>query len=309
MAASSAGKYIVPDSSTISDNQNSIAALRLLVAQRKLYSRSKRWLTTRWIGMLLIALAAPPIAVVWPKLAVVTGATAGLWVFLGRTILLKFERGITEKAAAVQEQFDFTVYGMPPSGQRSEIPSREEIVILTGPDDVIVSMAEKEELLDWYTIDTKQRGTVTVAICQRSNAAYWNQLLKSTAQVWIVALVVWTILLIAATFAFKLTFAQFFLGMALPMLPAALDAWEYWAGIRTAARDRRDMVAAIEDKLADNASNLQSNDLLIWQERLFDLRRQSPQVPDFIYKLKRKRSEVAMASAVQQLSGQTGREN
>ena len=39
-------------------------ALRLLIAQRRLYRRAKRWLGLRWFGMLVIGLAAPVVAVI-----------------------------------------------------------------------------------------------------------------------------------------------------------------------------------------------------------------------------------------------------
>ncbi|MBF6445962.1 hypothetical protein IU434_28585, partial [Nocardia farcinica] len=164
MAAGEFHEHIVPDSRHIADNQNEVGALRLLLAQRRLYSMSKRWLGFRWLGMLVIAVMAPPVAVIWPKLAVIAGAVAGLWVFLGRTILLQLERNRTEQAAAVQECFDFMVYGMPSSGRRPELPSLEAISLLAGPDDSIESKAQKEKLLDWYPIDRQQRGIVTVAI-------------------------------------------------------------------------------------------------------------------------------------------------
>jgi SMODS-associating 4TM effector domain len=59
------------------NNAGALDAYRLLLAQRKLYSKSKKWLTLRWLGMLLIAIAAPVVAVIWPNLAVVAGAIAG----------------------------------------------------------------------------------------------------------------------------------------------------------------------------------------------------------------------------------------
>ncbi|MEU4706764.1 S-4TM family putative pore-forming effector [Nocardia salmonicida] len=309
MAADESHEYIVPDSRQIADAQNELGSLRLLLAQRRLYSLSKRWLSLRWLGMLTIALMAPPVAIIWPKMAVIAGAIAGLWVFLGRTILLQLERNRTEQAAAVQERFDFAVYSMPSSGRRAELPSWEAISLLVGPDASIDSKAEKQKLKDWYPIDREQRGIVTVAICQRANVSYWDQLLKSTAKVWIIVLILWTIILVVAGLIIPLSLEQLLLGIALPLLPAALDVWEYWVGIRRAGRERRAMSVAIEEKLAGNASQLESRDLLVWQERLFELRRYSPQVPNLIYKLSRKRNEAAMTTAAQLLSRQVGHGN
>ncbi|WP_155981250.1 S-4TM family putative pore-forming effector [Nocardia sp. BMG111209] len=153
MAVGEVHEYTVPDSQRIAATQNEVAALRLLLAQRRLYSLSKRWLSLRWLGMLVIALVAPPVAVIWPKLAVIAGAAAGLWVFLGRTILLQLERNRTEQAASVQEQFDFTIYGMPASGRRTKLPSLETISLLAGPDDAIESKAQKQNLTGVFPVE------------------------------------------------------------------------------------------------------------------------------------------------------------
>jgi len=114
--------------------------------------------------------------------------------------------------------------------------------------------------------------------------------------------VAWTIFLIAFGVAQKLGFTTFLLGILLPLLPAFLSAIEYWFGIRRAANDRSDLTATIEAKLENNAKELEGQDLLVWQSRLYTLRRDVPQVPDFIYRLKRKSNEVTMKSVASLLS-------
>ncbi|OCB26020.1 hypothetical protein A5689_11835 [Mycobacterium intracellulare subsp. yongonense] len=286
----------------IAENQNSVDALRLLLAQRRLYSQSKRWLGLRWLGMLVIALIAPILAVVRPELAVISGAIAGAWIFLGRTALYRLEQTKVEQAAAVQEIFDQRVYGMPSSGSRASLPSLEEIALLAGPDTQIQKAAQGEKLFDWYPIDTSQDGALTVAICQRANVSYADRLLKTTATVWIASMIVWVAVLGVAAFYFKLDASQLVLGIALPLLPAFLDVWEYWRSIRRAARDRRDLVTTIEQRIEGGAGGLDPQDMLVWQGRLFDLRRNAPQVPDAIYWMSRKKNELAMKSAADQLT-------
>ncbi|TXK09746.1 S-4TM family putative pore-forming effector [Microbacterium hatanonis] len=43
--------YSPPPSASMISRQRDPTGLRLLVAQRKLYSKAKRWLGIRWIGM------------------------------------------------------------------------------------------------------------------------------------------------------------------------------------------------------------------------------------------------------------------
>src|SRR4051794_18752516 len=103
--------YKPPGSKTMQRRQDEPDALRLLIAQRRLYSKAKRWLGLRWIGMLVIGVGAPVVSVLWSSLAVPSSAIAGVWLFLGRTFLLSRQTVMTAEAAAVQEQFDLHVFG------------------------------------------------------------------------------------------------------------------------------------------------------------------------------------------------------
>lgn len=294
--------YSPPTSSTIKSRQNDTDALRWLIAQRRLYRRAKRWLLLRWIGMVVIGIGAPVVAILWPSLAVVSGAVAGLWLFLGRTLLVFLQGSVTSKAASVQEQFDFYVFQMPDNAQRSTLPSLEDIAKVAGPDDQIRDQAAKEKLLDWYPIDTSDDGAISVAVSQRANASYTDSLLRTTAIVWAVATVVWAVGLVIASIVLHLSLSEFLLGIALPVLPAFLDVVQYVAGVWRSASARRDLAQVIETHITGADGRVEGQDLLVWQERLFDLRRTAPEIPDFLYKIRRKVNERAMHSAARQLS-------
>jgi hypothetical protein len=47
---------------------------------------------------------------------------------------------------------------------------------------------------------------------------------------------------------------------------------------------------------------LAPEDLLLWQDRLYELRRRSPQVPNLVYKRARDRNEQAMGAAAAELA-------
>lgn len=298
--------YTPPPSVNMQARQNEDDALRPLIAQRRLYSKAKRWLALRWFGMLIIGLGAPVISVIWPDLAVVSGAVAGLWIFLGQSVLINAQSASVNKAAAVQEQFDFYVFGMPSSVERSSLPTIEEIAAVAGPDPELRRIAADEKLLDWYPMDAGDPGILTVAISQRANASYSDRLLRSTAIVWTSLTVVWVLALIVASLVVKLSLITFLVGVALPVLPSFLDVVRYVAGIRRAARDRADLTRSIESRIRANDS-LESSDLLVWQESLYDLRRSTPLVPDLIYKVKRAVNERVMKTAASQLRHNAGR--
>lgn len=301
------GEYQPPTSSAIFQTQRDITSLRYLLAQRRLYSRAKAWLSLRWTGMLCIGIAAPVVSVLIPSTAVAAGAIAGLWIFLGRTILTKLQGDQTDLAAAVQEKFDMRIFEMPVSVERSNVPSREDIVRITGSEAEVLRAAEKEKLVDeagWYPINVDETGPRSVAICQRANASYADSLLRSTATAWRVVIVAWALVLTAACILLKLSFETVLLGIMLPLLPAILDVIQYASGIKRAAVDRAELARSIERRLEGN--EIDNNNLLVWQGRLFELRRSTPEVPNLIYRIMRRKNEQAMHSAADQLSNQGG---
>lgn len=291
-----------PSSSVMLSNQDAHDALRLLIAQRRLYRKAKRWLGLRLLGMAVIGTLAPVISVLRPDLAVWAGAIAGLWIFLGRSALVFVQSVTTAKAAAVQEQFDFYVFGMPSSINRSALPSLEDIVKIAGPDGQISRVADKEKLRVWYPIRDSDAPQVSIAVSQRANASYADSLLRTTAVVWASVTTAWLIVLVLVGFLANLTSLTFVAGVLLPLLPAFLDIVQYVTGLWRAARDRGDLARAIELRLDEAGESIDPGDLLVWQEQLYGLRISTPDVPDFIYKIKWRANERAMHSAAQQLA-------
>ncbi|MGW6258529.1 S-4TM family putative pore-forming effector [Streptomyces sp. NPDC055085] len=304
MASSSQPDYAPPTSARMQACQNEDDALRLLIAQRRLYSKAKRWLALRWFGMLIIGLGAPVMSVIWPELAVVSGAIAGLWIFLGQSVLINAQSVGVTKAAAVQEQFDFYVFGMPTSVDRSTLPSMEEISAVAGPDPDLRRTATDAKLLDWYPIDANDSGILTVAIAQRANVSYADRLLRSTAIAWTTLTAIWVVALIAASVVVKISLLTFLVGVLLPVLPSFLDVARYVLGIRRAARDRADLTRSIESRIRTSGDSIEASDLLVWQESIYELRRSTPLVPDSIYKMKRALNERVMKTAATQIRRQ-----
>lgn len=293
--------YSPPTSAVINARQNDDDALRLLIAQRRLYSRAKRWQSTRWIGLLVISLAAPVVTIVWDQAAVWVGAGAGLWLFLGRTFFAWRELSTMTRAAIVQEDFDLYVFAMPRSIERADRPSLEDIARISGGNPNLRATASRENLLDWYPVTDDIPGRRTVAIAQRANAEYSHRLLRTTVTIWLILTVAWVVVLIVISASIGLPLSTFILGVALPVLPAALDVSEYLHNVSTAAGDRRDLARTIEQKIGI-AEPIEGFELLVWQERLFDLRRTTPQIPDWLYRLTRKKNEHDMKMAADQLS-------
>lgn len=288
--------------SVLLQRQDEVDALRYLIAQKRMYSRAKRWLGVRWFGMLVLGLAAPIVAVIWPESAVVVGSIAGAWIFIGRTLLMFLQKRNTERAAAVQEQFDFYVYEMPQGTKRPKLPPLEDIASAVGPDSEISKVSSREKLTGWYVVSVNDPGVTAVAIAQRSNASYSYRLLRTTGIVWSSVAVLWAALLTTFCVVAGLSLVTFLLGVVLPLLPAFLDVTEYIVGIIRSGRDRLALCREIEDKIGNTQDPVTPENLRVWQESLFELRRDAPTVPDVLYKLQRRKNEVAMSSAAAQLS-------
>lgn len=288
--------YNPPTSASIRKRQNEAAALRLLIAQRTTYNKAKFWQSLRWTGLLLVGLAAPTVSVIWPGLAVLMGAIAGVWLFLGRTLLTWRVRTLAEQGAALQEAFDQYVFDMPRSVRRSSLPSVEDIAVLAGPERRLRNTAESEKLIDWYPVDERAEGAVAVAIAQRANASYSDRLMRTTLLVWGSLAVAWLTFLVAAAVFAGLSAKTFMVGVVLPVLPAALDVVEYLLSIRKAATDRGNLARSIQGRI-EQAEDIDPPDLLVWQAELYELRRSTPQVPNWLYSITRGRNESAMHTA------------
>ena len=285
------------------NGQNELQALRLLLAQRRLYSRAKWWSFLRWIGFSLIGVAAPILTAVVPEAAVVVGAIAGVWIFLSRTLFSSVEQDLAAKAADVQERFDQRVFAMPDLVNRVSAASIEEIAQLVGDDKAALADASKERLKDWYPFDARLDGAMSIAIAQRANAAYSERLLNANANVWLTITLAWSGAAVIVGVVVGLTFTQFLLGVALPLLPALLDVWDQFRLTKRAGKVRRSMADDIEKAIRGHSDReLSPEDLLLWQEQTYELRRTSPQVPNLVYKRARDRNEHAMNTAAAELA-------
>jgi hypothetical protein len=290
----------VATAAAILRRQDDPRALGWLLAQRRMYSRAKRWNYIRVFGIGIIALGAPIITVITPHVAEIVGAIAGAWVFLARTIFLAGERRWARPAASVQDAFDTYVFDLPANPGVS--PQPERVADILREDDV-EQHARNEHLLDWYSLEPDLPITPAIAIAQQSNFAYSERLLCRHANIWLGIGAAWGIIAVAIGIAFKLTLAQFLMGVVLPVLPAVLDARELWYSARSAADDRSRLADALADRIrAWPSHNIGFDDLRNWQDQLFTVRRDGPLVPDFLYHWTRSRNERAMSARASELA-------
>ena len=127
--------------------------------------------------------------------------------------------------------------------------SIEEIAQLAGTDEAVAADAEKEHLKDWYPFNAQVNGAASIAIAQRANAAYSERLLHANANVWLTITLAWSGVAVIVGVIVGLTFTQFLLGVALPLLPALLDVWDQFRSTKRAGELRRAMADDMEKEI------------------------------------------------------------
>lgn len=287
--------YTPPPSDEIAQSQNKDANLRLLLAQRRLYSQAKFWSMVRGAGIGVVAIGAPILTAVVPQAAVPAATFAAVWFALNRLLFSFLERCFAARGATAQEQFDTAIFGMPTIAVRDPRLMPEEIRRLTGDRIRRKRAYSDESLKNWYPIQTDVDGSVAIAISQRANLAYSQTLLGRNAALWLVLLIAWAVIAVGIGLANGFDLLTFLLVVALPTLPPLLDAVDEALSVRAAGRERRAMADEIQDAIGEHLSApIKPEQLLAWQSQLFALRRDSPLVPDWLYWLLRPRTEDEM---------------
>lgn len=295
--------YTPPSPTQINEAQNDDAQLRLLLAQRRLYSRAKVWANVRGFGLGIVAIASPLAVAVWPDSATGAASIAAGWFALNRLVFRPAERRAATPAATIQEQFDTRIFSMPTIAVRDPQVLPEEVVRLTNKKWNLRKKAySAERLRNWYPINVNVDGRVAIAIAQRGNLAYTEALLRRSANLWVGLLTGWAILAVAIGLIAGFSLESFLLAIVLPILPPVLDAADEWQRVRAARKERRALTLEIQDAITnDPAKPISPDQLLGWQAQLFSLRRDAPLVPDWLYWLLRPGIEQEMEAAADML--------
>lgn len=297
--------YNPPTVTAIAKAQNAEANLKLLLVQRRLYSQAKRWAFFRGLGVGLVAVTAPLIAAFWAPLAEWASAFAAVWYALNRALFRYFERRKARLGAAAQEQFDLKVFGMPIIAVREPRLLPEDIALIDRSARRRKAFSE-EELRNWYPIRKDVSGRVAIAIAQRGNLSYSRRLLQRYALLWLSSLCAWVFITLGIAIYSRFDLATFLLAVALPVLPPLVDALDEFLQVRAAGSEREALANEIEDAIrADVKSPITAQQLLAWQGQLFALRRDTPLVPDWLYRLFRDCAETEMSDAAETICKET----
>lgn len=288
---------------TISVKQNEPQQLRLLAAQRYLYSQAKRFHLWRLGTAILLAALAPVLVFAWPDSRVIMAFLGAVGALLGKLVLQREEVRRTRQAANIQEQFDVAVFGLPWNRIRVGPKLTPELISAADRD----FKGDRSQLKDWYVTSDQLSEDQAVLLCQRSNLVWDWRMRRQFAALIAVILIALGVLDLAIALITDMSLLDFLLALLFPTLPAFLQGTELVRGHWEIAEDKEGLEKVVcnmwEESLAE-PSSVTLSDCRCIQDRIYELRCKSPLVPDQWYGLLRKWYQIDMAAAVSSMVAQ-----
>lgn len=295
----------------IPQRQNEPKQLQRLAAQRQLYSDAKSVFTAQ------IILAAP-LAIVWALFVAANPAFKSVAAFWGIGVaLIDFlwltprQKRLRENAAKIQEVFDCDVLDLPANDLKAGKKPDPEF-IREYADRFAGTVPTYETFRNWYPPGV---GTVDLdiarIICQRANC-WWDAKQRRTYAGWIIAAV--TVALIATVLIGVLgrfTVDQFLLAVIVPLFPTLILGARQYAEQMEAA-NRLDRLKEHAERLWESIfAHPKDCELVVksrtLQDEIFENRKRSPLVFDWIFKRLRNDYEAQMNHGAEELVAEAAR--
>jgi hypothetical protein len=295
----------------IPERQNEPKQLDRLAAQRQLYSTAKRVLAAQAILGGPIAIASVIAITAMPDLK---GYAAfwGFFVSLGDLLWLNpWQKRLRENAAKIQEAFDCEVLRLPWNNIKTGSWPESEL-IKEYADKFRKNALILPPLENWYApVVGDLPDELARIICQRSNC-WWDSKQRRRYAMWIIGgVVIAGIVILGLGLVGGITVEKFFLAVIAPLTPALILGVRQWSEQLEAARRL--------DKLKEHAETLWNEalkqphdvDLLskcrALQDEIFENRRRSPLVFDWIFRRLRDEYEVQMNYGAEELVNEVKR--
>lgn len=279
--------------------QDTDASLRRQEAKDYFYTVGNRWHFFGTAIANILALTSPFVLVFKPDLGPLLGAVAGAWLFAARLLFEPNKERYQLKGAIAQELFDCHVLGLTWNGALVGKLSDEEVRHASKK---FKSPEAVERHKGWYPTDTQVAWPRSVIICQRSNAVWARRQHHAYATFLAVVAVIWGVIGIVISIVDGASLSQYLTTIALPSLPALLDAAELskrqrWAASRREQLEQKTNLL-LEDPTASHA------DVRELQDQIFELRRDAPPVAAWFYRILAKGYEVDMRFAASEKAGE-----
>ena len=289
----------------IPETQLDPAQLKRLAAQRQLYSDAKAIQAVQ-IG---ISALGPPIlavSIAFLRLDPAYAASAAIIVTLLNIFwLTPMQQSLKRKAAKIQELFDCDVLEL--SWRELTIGTRLEMETVEKYASKYKRIAkERSTLINWYPKDVgKIPLHIGRLVCQRSNCWWDAQLRRRYAKFLIVGFLMVLIVVASLAFIGGLTLDKIILAIVNPLMPTfVVGIRQYKEHIESATR--LDKLKEYTEQLWKKAVGGENPDELTrsareLQDEIYNHRRTSPLIFDWLYKLLRKQDEELMNRAAEDM--------
>ncbi|MFA6393864.1 MAG: S-4TM family putative pore-forming effector [Patescibacteria group bacterium] len=284
--------------SNIKIQQNLPQNLKLLTAQRQLYSEAKKIRNIRILGTTLLTIISPLIFFFTTKLIIPLAIIGCLWSIFA-FVIKSIENDKKKSAALIQEEFDTSVYNLPwnfilakESCWPEKITSAERRY-----------KADRKCLENWYGDLKDLTYPLDILFCQRSNLVWDSRQRRSFA----LAIVVLLILIFSAGIALywhsNKTISEYFLGILIPSLSAYFQGIDEIMGNFKDAFEKEGLEKRLEKlfreiKNSTSRAEYNKSELRQIQDIIFKLRENSPLIPDWWYKLFRNKYQLDMQATI-----------
>ncbi|MDJ0621293.1 MAG: S-4TM family putative pore-forming effector [Calothrix sp. MO_192.B10] len=286
--------------------QNSQHRLELLAAQRQLYSDVKNLqMISVVIGVPLVITWSILVAVI-PKLAVYAGLWGIIATFLELLVFSRLQKSTQEKAAKIQQIFDCDVLQFSWASLNCGIRVAPELIV-DASNRYKLKHQDYSALQNWYPISVGQLPIhLARIICQRSNI-WWDAKLRRRYSKWIVfILIILTILVFLIGLVGGLTLEKFLLAVLAPLTPAFVLGLRQYTEHNEAAnrldrlRENAEIIVqkVISKKITQQEIEMESYSL---QTQIYDNRRRSPLIFDWLYSQLRREDEEQMNKGAESL--------
>ena len=298
----------------IPQDQNSPLELRRLAAQRQLYSKAKGLLAFQMVLSVPIAVTIAAAALWNPAARVYAGIWGILATFVDLVWLSPWQQSLKNTAATVQEAFDCDLLHLPWNETTTGKPPAAEIVAEWSilPRGVTY---ETLQLLNWYPSSIGELPLhVARIVCQRCNC-WWDSNLRRRYAIWCIGIVatLFAVPCLGGTIA-GVPLQQLALIVVLPLAPVATVGIRQFREQRDAAErldSLRDHFATIWQRLLNGGVSPEESREVSRrvQDRIFEHRRRTPLIFDWVYRKLRRKQETAMQRTAEELIGELRRAN
>ncbi|MFI6520402.1 S-4TM family putative pore-forming effector [Spirillospora sp. NPDC050679] len=287
------------------EDQNSEWSIQRLLAEEALRTRSLRMQTARILLALLMAVAAP--------LAVSVGEVGRLYVGLGGTALTLAsvlflearERAYRTSAVECKEQFDASLFGIPPTaGPRGRLLTEEEVCAEAAKQE-----AARDRVRDWYPDPENLPHGFAVLLCQRASLVWDIRLRRrfSAAAATVVGL--WAGAGLLVSLAMDVSLRSYMLTWIVPSTPLLVIGIQAMTVHRDIANRRERLLSQLSliwQTAKDQNRDIDPTEFRVLQEAVFHIRNDAPVLPAFFTRRHSPSFYAHMSEASRQMKGSTG---